>query len=106
MSVAVVSDSTHYIPREVVERHGIHTVSLYVTWDGRTDARGRDARTSASSTTHLARASSLPGTSQPSNGDFLAVYEPLIERGDDIVSIHLSGGISGPSAPPRRRATS
>src|SRR5918994_1821133 len=37
----------------------------------------------------------LPSTSQPSVGDFLAVYEPLVERGDDIVSIHLSGGISG-----------
>ena len=37
----------------------------------------------------------LPSTSQPSVGDFLAVYEPLIERGDDVVSIHLSGGISG-----------
>ena len=28
-------------------------------------------------------------------GDFLAVYEPLIEQGSDILSIHLSGGISG-----------
>ena len=28
-------------------------------------------------------------------GDFLAVYEPLVANGDDIVSIHLSGGISG-----------
>jgi DegV family protein with EDD domain len=37
----------------------------------------------------------LPSTSQPSVGDFLAVYEPLVERGDDVVSIHLSGGISG-----------
>ena len=37
----------------------------------------------------------LPTTSQPSVGDFLAVYEPLIEQGGDIVSIHLSGGISG-----------
>ena len=94
MSVAVVSDSTHYLPREVVERHGIHTVSLYVTWDGRTE-REAEMEDFGAFYEHLARASSLPGTSQPSNGDFLAVYEPLIERGDDIVSIHLSGGISG-----------
>jgi DegV family protein with EDD domain len=94
MSVAVVSDSTHYIPRDVVERHGIHTVSLYVTWDGRTE-READMEDFGAFYEHLARASTLPGTSQPSNGDFLAVYEPLIERGDDVVSIHLSGGISG-----------
>ncbi len=37
----------------------------------------------------------LPTTSQPSIGDFLAVWEPLLEQGSDIVSIHLAGGISG-----------
>ena len=40
-------------------------------------------------------AATLPSTSQPSVGDFLAVYEPLLEVGDDVLSIHLSGGISG-----------
>jgi DegV family protein with EDD domain len=94
MAVAVVSDSTHYVPGDIVERHGIHTVSLYVTWNGRTD-RESDMPDLAGFYDHLARASALPVTSQPSVGDFLAVYEPLLARGDDLVSIHLSGGISG-----------
>src|SRR5690349_2185596 len=34
-------------------------------------------------------------TSQPSVGDFIAVYEPLLDEGKEIVSIHLSAGISG-----------
>ena len=34
-------------------------------------------------------------TSQPSIGDFLAVYEPLLDAGKEIVSIHISAGISG-----------
>jgi DegV family protein with EDD domain len=34
-------------------------------------------------------------TSQPSVGDFVAVYEPLLADGKEIVSIHLSSGISG-----------
>ncbi len=34
-------------------------------------------------------------TSQPSVGDFLEVYEPLLGDGRDVVSIHLSAGISG-----------
>ena len=34
-------------------------------------------------------------TSQPSIGDFTAVYEPLLEEGREIVSIHISSGISG-----------
>jgi DegV family protein with EDD domain len=94
MAVAVVSDSTHYVPREIVERHGIRTVSLYVTWDGRTD-RESDMSGFGPFYDHLATAATLPGTSQPSVGDFLEVYEPLLEQGDGIVSIHLSGGISG-----------
>jgi DegV family protein with EDD domain len=43
----------------------------------------------------LRRDPELPTTSQPSIGDFLAVWEPLIEEGKDVVSIHLAGGISG-----------
>ena len=93
--IAVVSDTTHYLPRDVVERHGLSLVSLYVNWDGRTD-RESDMPSYDAFYEHL-RASDgdLPSTSQPSVGDFLEVYEPLIERGDDVVSIHLSGGISG-----------
>ncbi|MEA2256476.1 MAG: fatty acid kinase fatty acid binding subunit, partial [Solirubrobacteraceae bacterium] len=43
----------------------------------------------------LGSAASMPTTSQPSIGDFLAVYEPLAADGLDIVSVHLAGGISG-----------
>src|SRR6202011_3691486 len=43
----------------------------------------------------LRRDPDVPTTSQPSIGDYLAVWEPLIESGQDVVSIHLAGGISG-----------
>jgi DegV family protein with EDD domain len=93
--VAVVTDTTQYLPQEVVERHGLSLVSLYVNWDGRTD-RESDMPGYDAFYDFLKRDDGdLPSTSQPSVGDFLAVYEPLLERGDDIVSIHLSGGISG-----------
>jgi DegV family protein with EDD domain len=92
--VAVVTDSTHYLPDELVERLGLHQVSLYVNWDGRTD-REMDLPNFDAYYDHLRTARDLPTTSQPSVGDFLAVYEPLIEQGRDIVSLHLSGGISG-----------
>jgi DegV family protein with EDD domain len=92
--VAVVTDTTHYLPAEVVQRHGLHEVSLYVNWDGRTD-RECDLPDYEAFYEHLRSASTLPSTSQPSVGDFLAVYEPLLERGDDVLSIHLSGGLSG-----------
>ncbi|WP_028059053.1 DegV family protein [Candidatus Solirubrobacter pratensis] len=92
--VSLVTDTTQYLPREVIERHSIHLVSLYVNWNGRTD-READLPDYDAFYDYLRSGADLPSTSQPSVGDFLAVYEPLIERGDDILSIHLSGGISG-----------
>ena len=92
--VAVVTDTTHYLPAEVVERHQLHQVSLYVNWDGRTD-RESDLPDYDAFYDHMRSAATLPSTSQPSVGDFLTVYEPLLEAGDDVLSVHLSGGISG-----------
>ena len=94
MPVSVVSDTCHYLPRALVAENAIHEVSLYVH-------RGDDVRRESDMSdyedyfTHLDAAAELPTTSQPSIGDFLAVYEPLVQAGHEIVSIHLSGGISG-----------
>src|SRR4051794_14656885 len=92
--VAVVTDTTQYLPSEVIARHGIRLISLYVNWNGRTD-REVDLPDYDVYYDFLRSAGALPSTSQPSIGDFLAVYEPLLEQGRDILSIHLSGGISG-----------
>ena len=92
--VAVVTDTTHYLPRDLVTRLDLHQVSLYVTFEGKTE-READITDLADFYTRLSASSEMPGTSQPSVGDFLAVYEPQLEAGRDIVSIHLSAGISG-----------
>src|SRR4051794_26934268 len=92
--VAVVLDTTHYLPRELTDRHGFSLVSLYVNWDGRID-RESELGDYGPFYAFLQSGSELPSTSQPSVGDFLTVYEPLIEDGADILSIHLSGDISG-----------
>ena len=92
--IAVVTDTTQYLPTDVMERHGIHRVSLYVNWDGKTD-REIDLPDYDAYYDFLRSAGELPTTSQPSLGDFLAIYEPLVEQGDEIISIHLSGQISG-----------
>ncbi|MGH2805491.1 MAG: DegV family protein, partial [Thermoleophilaceae bacterium] len=43
-------------------------------------------------------AETLPTTSQPSVGDFTSAYEPLLDGGREVVSIHISGGLSGTPA--------
>jgi DegV family protein with EDD domain len=92
--VAVVTDTTHYLPRETVAELGVGEVSLYVN-DGERQEREADIVDLAAFYDGLRTAATLPTTSQPSIGDFLAVYEPLVASGRDVVSIHISGGISG-----------
>jgi DegV family protein with EDD domain len=92
--VAIVTDTCHYLPRQLVAARGIHQVSLYVHWDGRED-RESELPDFDAYYDHLRNAGQLPTTSQPSIGDFLAVYEPLLADGREIVSIHLAGSLSG-----------
>jgi DegV family protein with EDD domain len=92
--VAIVVDTTHYMPRELVEAQGMHEVSLYVN-AGDSHEREIDMPDFDAFYERLRSSAQLPTTSQPSIGDFLAVYEPLVEDGRDLVSIHISGGISG-----------
>jgi DegV family protein with EDD domain len=93
-AVAVVTDSTSYLPRDLVAARGIHEVSLYVS-DGGGQRRELDIDDYARFYDDLRAATDLPTTSQPSIGDFTAVYEPLVAAGADVVSVHISCGISG-----------
>lgn len=94
MSIKIVSDTCHYLPRELVLGNEIYEVSLYVHWG---DEVKRESELTDYDLYYRALADSpqLPTTSQPSIGDFLQVYRPLLQDGHEIVSIHLSGGISG-----------
>jgi DegV family protein with EDD domain len=94
MSIAIVTDTCGYLPPELVERFGIHLVSLYVRLDG-DSIREAEITDYPGYFRRLSQGGELPGTSQPSIGDFLAVYEPLIAAGHQIASLHLSGAMSG-----------
>jgi DegV family protein with EDD domain len=101
--VAVVTDSTSYLPRDLVAARGIHEVSLYVS-DGAGQRRELDISDYARFYADLRAATDLPTTSQPSIGDFEAVYEPLVAAGSDVVSVHISAGISGTAESARQAA--
>lgn len=91
---AVVCDTTAYLPTDLVVARGIETISLYVTVDG--EQRAESEITDYAAFYEQLRASEGGATtSQPSIGDFAAVYEPLLEEGREIVSIHIASGISG-----------
>ena len=95
-NTAVVTDTTAYLPDELVAEHGIHTISLYVTLDGDQRRESEIKAEAYSDFFERLRASSEGATtSQPSVGDFTDLYEPLLADEGEVVSIHISAGISG-----------
>jgi DegV family protein with EDD domain len=83
------------MPAGLVRANGIHLVSLYVNFGGERTVREADITDYGEFYEELRKSDSLPTTSQPAVGDFLAVYEPLLDDGKDILSVHISGGLSG-----------
>ena len=92
MAVAIVTDSTSYLPAELIERHGVHVVPLYVVFDGDRPVPEVEITDYDEFFEELRGAERLPTTSQPSVGDFTSAYEPLLADGREVVSIHISGG--------------
>jgi DegV family protein with EDD domain len=93
--VAVVTDSTSYLPEGVAEQNGVTVVPLYVVFGGDRTVPEIEITDYDAFFDELRTAESLPTTSQPSVGDFRAAYEPLLAEGREIVSVHISGGLSG-----------
>src|SRR2546423_15423165 len=93
--VAIVTDTTAYAPPELLEANGVRVVSLYVNFGTARTEREADIVDYDRFFDELRSAEELPTTSQPSVGDFLSVYEPLLAEGREVVSIHIAGGLSG-----------
>jgi fatty acid kinase fatty acid binding subunit len=102
--VAVVTDSTANLPAEQIERTGIRIVPLYIVFGGDRTVPETEITDYPAFFDELRGAESLPTTSQPSVGDFVSVYEPLLARRAEVVSIHISGGLSGTPEAARQAA--
>jgi DegV family protein with EDD domain len=103
-SVSVVTDSTSYLPPELIERNGIEVIPLYVVFGGDRTVPEVEITDYPAFFEELRSAEKLPTTSQPSVGDFTSVYEPLLADGGEVVSVHISGGLSGTVESARRAA--
>ena len=93
--VAIVTDSTAYLPAELVQRHHIHVIPLNLLF-GQT---GYLDNVDIGADEFYARLSKLngdlPTTSQPSAGLFRDLYEEVAREADEIVSLHISSDLSG-----------
>jgi len=92
--IAVVTDSTAYLPQSMIDEYGIYIVPLSVNFGEETYREGVDM-SPEEFYSYLGKAKELPTTSQPAIGDFLKLYEELAKEYDEVISIHISSGISG-----------
>ena len=94
MKIAVMTDSTAYIPEKIREELNIHMVPLSVVFDD-TSYREEIDITTEEFYEKLKNYKELPTTSQPSIGYATEKLEQLAEDFDAVISVHLSSGISG-----------
>nr|EHU9843879.1 DegV family protein [Listeria monocytogenes] len=93
--IAVVTDSTTYLPDEVKEQLRINVVPLSVIIDGKSYREGEEL-SATDFYRKVKEAENFPTSSQPAPGEFIHLFENLKEQGfDTVISIHLSSGISG-----------
>ncbi|OZU88806.1 fatty acid-binding protein DegV [Virgibacillus indicus] len=94
MKVAVMTDSTAYIPAEVRKQHNIYMVPLSVVFGDSSYEEEIDI-TTEEFYQKVRESNSLPKTSQPSIGYITSKLEEMAKDYDAVISIHLSSGISG-----------
>ncbi len=92
--IHIVTDSTCDLTKEEIAKHGIHIVPLTIQIDGHTYLDGIDIEP-ASFMEKMKYAKELPKSSQPAPGVFKELYDELGKDGDQIISIHMTGGMSG-----------
>lgn len=95
MKLAVVTDSTAYLPERIQNHPDLFVIPIPVILDGKIYNEGIDIEADEYYGL-LNKSKDFPTTSQPAVGEVLALYEELKRKGyDTILSIHLSSGISG-----------
>ncbi|MDD5658798.1 MAG: DegV family protein [Actinomycetota bacterium] len=95
MPVAIVTDSSSDIPKDICEKYNITVVPLYVIFGNETyKDNGKDI-TLKEFYDKIKVSPVMPTTSQPTPGDFLEAYKELLKSHDSIINIFISKKMSG-----------
>ena len=94
-TIAVVTDSCASIPEDLIKELNIHLVAYYIH-RGQEVLRDLVTIQRPEFLTWLATAKTLPTTASPGPGDYLSVYESLLQDGvREIISLHMTSKGSG-----------
>lgn len=94
MQIVTDSGTDLCLPADEVKKLNIHVLPLSVTLEGKSYREGVDMN-AEDFYKLLAATEKFPTTSQPSPGDFAGVYKQLAATDPDILSVHMSSGLSG-----------
>ncbi|MFN4250480.1 DegV family protein [Deinococcus sp.] len=94
MTIAIVTDSTSDLNAALCAQSGVTSVPLYVLFDGKMHKDGLEI-TPGDLFAGLKAGKKTPSTSQPSPAEFAAVYTEALKTADEVLSIHISGQMSG-----------
>jgi len=92
--VKIVTDSTVDLTQDVLDKYDIEIVPLTISIGGETYTDRVDI-TPSQFMLKMKESQELPKSSQPSAGAFVEVYDRLGSQGYDVISIHMTGGMSG-----------
>ncbi len=93
-NVTIITDSSANIPQELIVDLPVEVVPLTLTWDGATYRDGIDIQPEEFYA-RLRTSNTLPVTSQVNASTYIDMYKRLLDRGDSILVLPISSGISG-----------
>jgi len=93
--IAIVTDSTADIPKDLVEKYKIKVIPLYVNFEDKSYLNDGIDITSQQFYEKLENAKKQVTTSQPTPQDFIKAYNELLKENEAIISIHISQKMSG-----------
>lgn len=92
--IAVVTDSTTYMPPDLVKKHMISVAPQVLIWGDQTYKDGVDME-SREFFTRLKTAKVMPSTSQVAVVSFQEVFQDLVEKGFEVLALLVSSKLSG-----------
>lgn len=92
----IVTDSSADLPEKIIKQFGIHIVSLsFLIDDKEYLCYEKGETTDCSKYYDMMRKGKIIKTSLPNEGRFIDIWEPILKKGNDILYISISSGVSG-----------
>ena len=93
-NIAVVTDSTTYMPPELVKKYSISVAPQVLIWGDQTYKDGVDIE-SLEFFTRLKTAKVMPTTSQVSVISFQEIFQDCVDKGKEVLALLVSSRLSG-----------